>query len=291
MDDQEYNDGFKAVNRDLIPGNRTEAQLWVSAAMGEGLGTCSKATFLKAWWAFCWLNPEFHLDDFRQWENPDWNDFATEAFRRREADEIEEDLLYPVEASDSAARLQLCDDPHAPADFKDAYIPQYPELIPANEAEANSRLNVVPVGDLQQCPKGPFLEAWWALFWLNPELNPDYFDEWESESWVKFAQEAFRRFEAKEINDQEMFPCEACHSRILYEHATGTPNFETREAYDRRVVIRTDDGQHVSRDAGATSDKNKAARYFMIADRVADQIATVKKLYGRTMTIEDGKWL
>jgi hypothetical protein len=290
MEDQEYSVGSEAEYPELIPGNRTEAHLWVSAAIAEGLGTCSKETFVKGWWAFCWLNPEFHPDDFRQWETPEANDFATEAFRRHEAGEIEQHLLHPVEASDSAAWLQRRNDSHAPADFKDAYIPQFPNLIPANDAEANLRLDAVPTGDLERCPNGIFLEAWWALFWLNPELNPDYFDEWEYEGWRALAKEAFRRFEAGEISDQEMYPCESCHSRILAERASGTPNFG-REAYDRRVVIRTDDGQYISRDAGATPDKNKAARYFMIADRVADQIATVKKLYGRKMTTEDGKWL
>lgn len=199
-------------------------------------------------------------------------------------------MVYLAEATHNAVWLERRGDLSASLDFKDGYTPQYPELIPANEAEARERLDTLHVGSIQQIPKDTFLEVWWALFWLNPELNPDYFDEWEIESWMLLAEEAFRRFEAGEISDQEMYPCEACYNRILGDRATGTPIFG-REAYDRRVVIRTGDGQYISRDAGATPDKAKAARYYMIAERVADQIATVKKLYGRIMTTEDGKWL
>ena len=54
-------------------------------------------------------------------------------------------------------------------------------------------------------------------------------------------------------------------------------------------MIRTDDGQYISRAGGATPNRNEAAQYYMIDDRVADQLATVKKLYGRTMTTEDGR--
>jgi hypothetical protein len=290
MSDQEYKDGYEAEHPELIPGNRTEAHLRVSVALSESLEKCSKETFLRGWWAFCWLNPGFHPDDFRQWDDANGQHFATEAFRRCEAGEIEDDLVYAAEATHNAVWLERRGDPSASLAFKDGYTPQYPELIPANEAEAESRLNAIQVGDIQQCPKDNFLEGWWALFWLNPELNPNYFDEWESESRRTLAEEAFRRFETGEINDQEAYPCEACHSRILGEKATGRTTFG-REPFDRRVVIRTDDGQYISRDSGATPDKAKAARYYMIADRVADQIAVVKKLYGRIMTTEDGKWL
>ena len=73
-------------------------------------------------------------------------------------------------------------------------------------------------------------------------------------------------------------------------YALLAPDFDpgfTSSAQDTFVVvIRTDDGQYISRDGGASPNRNEAARYFMIADRVEDQIAIVEKLYGRTMTLE-----
>ena len=143
MSDQEYTDGYEAEHPELIPGNRTEAHLRVSVALSESLEKCSKETFLRGWWAFCWLNPGFHPDDFRQWDDANGQHFATEAFRRCEAGEIEDDLVYAAEATHNAVWLERRGDPSASLAFKDGYTPQYPELIPANEAEAESRLNEI----------------------------------------------------------------------------------------------------------------------------------------------------
>lgn len=286
MDDQEYSDGYHAEHPELIPGNRTEAHLWISAAVVAGIGKCNTQTFLKAWWAFAWMNPGFHPDDYRQSDDiPYAKELTVEAFRRAGTGEIEDDVLYAAEATHNAVWLERCGSPYAPSGFTDGYIPRHPELIPANKAEAEARLAAATTESLSELPKESFLAAWWALFWLNPGNSPEYHDEWEDQNHAKLAVEAYRRYNAGELTDEEMFPCEVCHARILSDKEGGKLKFGDH-AYDRRVVIRTDDGQYLSRSGGVTPTKHDAARYDMIADRVADQIDTVKKLYGRTMTTE-----
>jgi hypothetical protein len=288
MPDQEYTDGYQQEHPELIPGNRTEAHLWISAAIVAGIEKCDTQTFLKAWWAFAWLNPGFHPDDYRQSDLPNAQEFTEEAFRRAAANEIEDDVVYACEATHNAVWLERCGSPYAPSGFTDGYIPRHPQLIPANEAEAYARLAEVSPNTPSEYTTETFLAAWWALFWLNPGNSPEYHDEWEDQNQAKLAVEAYRRYDGEELTDEEMFPCEVCHARILAEREQGTLK-HGMHAYDRMVVIRTDDGQYLSRAGGVTPEKRDAARYYMIADRVADQIDTVKKLYGRTMTTEAGR--
>jgi hypothetical protein len=291
MEQQEYTDGYQPQNPELIPGNRTEAHLWITAAITAGVNKCDKQTFLKAWWAFAWLNPGFHPDDFRQWDEIPYSQQLTqEAIRRVESGDIDgDDEYYAAEATHNAVWLERCGSPFAPSGFKDGYVPRHPELIPADEAEAKARLDAVSIDSLSQYPKETFLSAWWAYFWLNPGLNPEYDGEWDDDEQRKLAEEAFRRFKAGDLTDEEMFPSEVCHARILAEQAAGTPAHKIPHAYDRLVVILTDDGQYLSREGKATASRNEAARYYMIADRVSEQIDTVKKLYGRTMTTQAGR--
>jgi hypothetical protein len=59
-----------------------------------------KEIFLEAWKAIAFLQPGLHPDEYR---NPDggWPEelkpFAEEAFRRRERNEISDEVLYPWE--------------------------------------------------------------------------------------------------------------------------------------------------------------------------------------------------
>lgn len=289
MDDQEYSDGYHAEHPEFIPGNRTEAHLWISAAVVAGIRNCDTQTFLKAWWAFAWINPGFHPDDYRQCDDiPYAKELTVEAFRRAEIGEIEDDVFYASEATHNAVWLERCGSPYAPSGFTDGYIPRHPQLIPATKPEAETRLAAGMTELPSEHSKEFFLAAWWALFWLNPNFNPEYHDEWEDQNQAKLAVEAYRRYNAGELTDEEMFPCEVCHARLISDKAAGKLKHDVH-AYDRLVVIRTDDGRYISRSGGATNTKHDAARYYMIADRVADQIDTVKKLYGRIMTAEDGR--
>jgi hypothetical protein len=108
MNDQEY-DNYIPEHPELIPPNRTEALKWVADALALGIQQCDKLTFLKAWWAFAWLNPGFHPDDFRQWgELPHAQEFTTEAFRRNKAGDIDDDVLYAADATHNAVWLGRC---------------------------------------------------------------------------------------------------------------------------------------------------------------------------------------
>lgn len=288
MNDQEYDD-YIPEHPELIPGNRTEAHLWVSAAVIVGVRICDTQTFLKAWWAIAWLYPGFHPDDYRQSEDvPQAKEFTEEAFRRAEIGQIGDDVLYAAEAAHNAIWLERIGSPHAPSGLKDGYIPKYPELIPTNHTDANEKIAAVFGSVVSKVPEAAFLGAWWALFWLDPSRSPEYYDEWESQDEARLALEAYRRHRHGEISDEQMFPCEACHARILFDKEAGKLMHGVH-AYDRRVVIRSDDGQYLSRSGGITPNKHEAARYYMIADRVADQIEVVGKLYGRLMYTENGR--
>ncbi|GAA5119357.1 hypothetical protein JIN84_21785 [Luteolibacter yonseiensis] len=113
MNDQEYDDHIPE-HPELIPGNRAEAHLCVSAAVIVGVRICDTHTFLKAWWAIAWLYPGFHPDDYRQSEDvPYSKEFTEEAFRRAEIGEIKDDVLYAAEAAHHAVWLKPIGSPHA----------------------------------------------------------------------------------------------------------------------------------------------------------------------------------
>jgi hypothetical protein len=165
------------------------------------------------------------------------------------------------------------------------HTPTHPDLIPADEPEARLRFDAAVLHDLRECSKETFLRAWWALCWLNPGLHPDDFEEWQDAGWKQFAAEAFRRFEAGEINDSELYPAEASHNRIWRERKAGITDSNVDP--NRRVVIRTTGGIYISRDGQPTPNKAEAARYLMITDQVEEQIAKVRELHGKILIVED----
>lgn len=111
MNNAEYED-YLPDHPELIPSNRTEALQLVTHALSTGIQKCDKLTFLKAWWAFAWLNPGFHPDDcFQRSEIPLAKELTNEAFRRYEVGEIDDDVLYAAEATHNAvwlARGEIC---------------------------------------------------------------------------------------------------------------------------------------------------------------------------------------
>jgi hypothetical protein len=159
-------------------------------------------------------------------------------------------------------------------------------LIPADEVEACLRIDSAVLHELLECSKETFLRAWWALCWLNPGLHPDDYEEWQDAGWKHFAADAFRRLEAGEIDDTELYPAEASHNRVWKERKAQTPD-PSIDPPDRRVVVRTAGGIYISRDGQPTPNKADAARYFMIADRVEEQVAKVRELYGKILIVED----
>jgi hypothetical protein len=84
---------------ELIPHDHADAYQRIGAAVVEGLQETSDTTFLKAWWALCWLHPGLHPDDHEDWPLPSWREFAAEAFRRAQAGSLRDHELYPAEVT------------------------------------------------------------------------------------------------------------------------------------------------------------------------------------------------
>lgn len=107
MCDNEYSDGYQQEHPELIPTSKSDAETRLAASLKAGLRNCDTQTFLRGWWAFSWLNPGFHPDDYRQWSDlSNAQEFAEEAFRRSEAGEIDDGLLYAAEAVHNAVWLE-----------------------------------------------------------------------------------------------------------------------------------------------------------------------------------------
>ena len=83
---------------EFIPADHADAYQRIGTAVVEDLREASDTTFLKAWWALCWLHPGLHPDDHEDWPRASWREFASEAFRRAEAVRIRDHELYPAEA-------------------------------------------------------------------------------------------------------------------------------------------------------------------------------------------------
>jgi hypothetical protein len=69
------------------------------AAIPDPIRETSDTSFLRAWWALCWLHPSLHPDDHEEWPHASWREFAAEAFRRAKAGTIRDHELYPAEAT------------------------------------------------------------------------------------------------------------------------------------------------------------------------------------------------
>ena len=87
----------------------------------------------------------------------------------------------------------------------------------------------------EQLPKTDFIRARCAVAYIYPGLHPDGYDDAES-GWPRvlkrFAAEAWRRNDAGELLDEEMYPCDAAWSGI-YDRLGVT----TAEENERGVEI------------------------------------------------------
>jgi hypothetical protein len=85
-------------------------------------------------------------------------------------------------------------------------------FIPSSLRLAGKEMHAALAAELEKLSKVEFLKAWSSLFYLFPGLHPDGFDDTESE-WPrplrKFAAEAWRRADAGEISDDELYPSDA----------------------------------------------------------------------------------
>lgn len=85
------------------------------------------------------------------------------------------------------------------------------------------------------------MRAWSAVAYLFPGLHPDGYDSPDS-GWPRvlkpFAAEAWRRNDAGELMDEEMYPCHAPWAGIF-------DRFEwfTSDEYERRLQIAAEHGE------------------------------------------------
>ena len=79
--------------------------------------------------------------------------------------------------------------------------------------------------------KPDFVRAWSALAYRYPGLNPDGFDDPDS-GWPRalkmFASEAWRRAEAGELEDEELYACDAQWAGLYDRMTIHTPDETAR---------------------------------------------------------------
>lgn len=84
---------------------------------------------------------------------------------------------------------------------------------------------------VEELPHGAFINVWHAIAYLFPGLHPDGYDEPDS-GWPRvlkrFAAEAWRRAEAGELADDQLYPVEAAWCSIYDTLARPHTAEETR---------------------------------------------------------------
>ena len=108
-------------------------------------------------------------------------------------------------------------------------------VIPTTLRGAGRELRRAFTAPLEQLPKPDFIRAWCAVAYAFPGLHPDGYEDAES-GWPRalrrFAAEAWRRADAGELADEELYPCDAQWAG-LYDRLDAT----TAEENQRRVEI------------------------------------------------------
>jgi len=109
----------------------------------------------------------------------------------------------------------------------------------ASPSERHLRLALTD--PLERLPKPTFVRAWCAIAYLHPGLHPDGYDSADG-GWPpglrRFAAEAWRRAEAGELSDDELYPAAAQWSG-LYDRMFPHP----AEEVERRLALAADYGQ------------------------------------------------
>jgi hypothetical protein len=84
--------------------------------------------------------------------------------------------------------------------------------VPNSMREAGRQVRQALPGATKRLSKRKFLRAWCSIAYLFPGLHPDGFDEPDS-GWPpvlkRFAAEAWRRADDRELADDELYACDA----------------------------------------------------------------------------------
>ena len=88
-------------------------------------------------------------------------------------------------------------------------------------ASPNERhLRIALPDSLERLPKPTFVRAWCAIAYLYPGLHPDGYESDDS-GWPRvlrrFAAEAWRRADAGELTDNELYCYQPCKARLRRE--------------------------------------------------------------------------
>ena len=108
-------------------------------------------------------------------------------------------------------------------------------VVPSTLREAGRELRHAFTVQLEQLPKPDFVRVWCAVTYAFPGLHPDAYDDPES-GWPRvlrpFASEAWRRADAGELADDELY-CSDAQWAGIYDRLGAT----TAEENERRIEI------------------------------------------------------
>ena len=97
---------------------------------------------------------------------------------------------------------------------------------------------------INRLPHKTFVRVWCSVAYLFPSLHPDGFEDVES-GWPRvlkrFAAEAWRRAEAGELTDEELYPSDAQWSGLydrMFPH--------TADEMERRLALATEYGKSLN---------------------------------------------
>lgn len=101
--------------------------------------------------------------------------------------------------------------------------------VPDSLRDAGQQIRLALARPLERLSKPDFVRVWCSLAYLFPGLHPDGFEDADS-GWPRilrrFAAEAWRRAEAGQLEDDELYPCDSQWSG-LYDRMINHTNVET----------------------------------------------------------------
>jgi hypothetical protein len=103
--------------------------------------------------------------------------------------------------------------------------------IPDSTRTAAAQLRLALTRPLETLPKPDFIRAWSSIAYLFPGLHPDGFEDADS-GWPRalrrFAAEAWRRAEAGQLGDAELYASDAQWSGLCDQIKNPTPEESNR---------------------------------------------------------------
>lgn len=116
--------------------------------------------------------------------------------------------------------------------------------IPNSLRSAGREMRLALEHPLEQLSREQFVRTWSAILYLFPGLHPDGYEDAES-GWPRalrrFAAEAWRRAEAGELLDEELYPSDTQWSGLynrMFPH--------TADEIERRLALAADFGERLN---------------------------------------------